>query len=225
MLQEDRRLRDRGHPQSHIYNFRSASITYDTMMHLPVPWYDVHGNVPDTYWEILLEYGVPASAFPSRMSQRSPSLSAREQELRSFASQASRVFSGTSAPGVPSPPATVPHLSTFAARFGSPVRRLNYSIPQSPMRPSASSASQPSPSTAELLHRAATAPIRTPGTRQTGSDFLSLRETPGMSPFDRSPLPGQPEAQIPSDTKFCDHIDFAVSVSTWNRIRTSSIAG
>ena len=44
MLEEDRRLRQLGHPQSHIYMFRSADLTYDTIAQLPLPWYATYAE-------------------------------------------------------------------------------------------------------------------------------------------------------------------------------------
>ena len=61
MLEEDRRLRQLGHPQSHIYMFRSADLTYDTIAQLPLPWYDIRGIIPDEYWSLLQDYGIPSS--------------------------------------------------------------------------------------------------------------------------------------------------------------------
>ena len=171
LVDEDRRLRLLGHPQTNIYMFRSADLNFDTIKHLPVPWYDTHGSIPDPYWHLLSEYGIPSSALPTGLSQRGPSLSAREQELRSYSSLASHGFS-RSASGLSSNPAALaPYNSSFAARFGSPVRPINYSVPSSPARSPATA----SPSTAELLHRASHALLRTPP--NTGSDTLSGRNT------------------------------------------------
>ena len=92
---EDNLLRELGHPLSSIYAFRAASVTYDTIRQLPVPWYDHEGHIPESYWNLLQEYGLPSSALPRYASGHSshPSFTAREQELRSFAAQASRAFS------------------------------------------------------------------------------------------------------------------------------------
>ena len=38
-LEEDRLLRDYGHPQDHIHLFRAAALSYDTILQFPVPWY------------------------------------------------------------------------------------------------------------------------------------------------------------------------------------------
>ena len=78
-LEEDRLLRDYGHPQDHIHLFRAAALSYDTILQFPVPWYDAAGRVPDDYWHFLQEWGAPSEAMPSHVSQRGPTFTAREQ--------------------------------------------------------------------------------------------------------------------------------------------------
>ena len=219
MLEEDRRLRQLGHPQSHIYMFRSADLTYDTIAQLPLPWYDIRGIIPDEYWSLLQDYGIPSSAFPSRLSQRSPSLTAREQELRTYASQASRSFTSHSLGSTQNlAPVAMHNINTFAARFGSPVRRINFAVPPTPSM----SPARHSPSTDELMRRAANAIIPTPPqsgiVRSPGPDTFSARSTNFQST--QSPMLSISEHEPVSDTHYCDHIEFTMSAPAWHRIRT-----
>lgn len=204
-LAEDDLLRNRGHPQQHIYAFRSAGLTYDTMTHLPLPWYDYRGIVHDEYWQTLQEYGVPTAAFPASASQHTArNHTAREQELRSFASQVTR-FSASPAhqPSGPMSTATAAHPASFEARFGSPVRRINFAAPPTPATPGSSSLG-----TASLMS-------------------IARRAAPGSSlPSAPSPASGVGSTpnQPPSDTSFCDHIDFVVDPTSWQRIRSGLVS-
>ena len=183
MLEEDRRLRARGHPQAHIYMFRSAGLSHVTMSQLPVPWYTDDGHVVDSYWQALEELGIPPDALPARYTGRSNRFSAREEELRIFASQASRSFTFST----PNKSHSGAPADSFSARFGSPVRPLNFSIPNTPATPRSLPASGRSSFVPPLFNPFEASPTQPPNT----------------------PLGGQ-QPKESSDVQYCDHVEFAI---------------
>ena len=213
LVEEDERLRALGHPQSHIYMFRSADISYDTIRHLPVPWYDHRGEVPDPYWQLLEEYGVTTAALPARYPGRSYSYTGTQQELRTFAAQASQALARSPA-GLVSPGTGGGIPLSFATRFGaSPVRRINYGVPSTPVSTGQHSAghASSSPSTGHLMSIAQRAGLRTPPSHSMSHTSQFSSTPPGSQP---------PPVAAVSETSFCDSIDFALSQASWSRIRS-----
>ncbi|MAT60732.1 MAG: hypothetical protein CMH41_03595, partial [Micrococcales bacterium] len=214
-IDEDVVLRSLGHPQSHIYMFRSADILFDTIRHLPVPWYDQYGDVPDSYWQLLEELGIATAALPRRYSGRSQPYTGTQMELRTFAAQASQALArapiGNASPGTGG---GIP--LSFASRFGAtPVRRINFGIPPSPQpasTPTSGTRSVPSsPSTGQLLSIAQRAVLHTQSSLGTQNSSIFTITPPGTQP---------PPVAAASETAFCDHIDFALPQATWSRVRS-----